>query len=82
MFSRLLKKQTILGVSVLVSNSCSRHGDRERSLGCGSGLRAGHGLRSRGGSTAFVQGGKWQILIESVPAVIRKKSGSVWKQGC
>jgi hypothetical protein len=27
-------------------------------------------------------GGKWQILIESVPAAIKKKLGSVWKQGC
>lgn len=30
-----------------------------------SGLRAGHGLQSRGGRPAFVPGGKQQILIES-----------------
>lgn len=66
---------------MLVSRSRSHRGDRQESW-LRTGLGAGQGLQSRDESTAFVRGGKWQILIESVPAVIRKKSGSVWKQGC
>lgn len=38
--------------------------------------------QSRGGSAAFVLGGKRQVLTECVLAVCRTKSGSVWKQGC
>lgn len=58
----LKKKKDYFGVSLLVSNSCSHRGDRQKSVGWGPSLGTGHGLQSRGGSSAFVLGGKRQIF--------------------
>lgn len=60
-------------MSLLVSNSCSRRWDKQRSLGWGPSLGAGHGSHARGGSPAFVPGGKRQILIVCKPLLGRSQ---------
>ena len=78
---RLPKKKTILGVSVWVSNSCSCCGNREGILAEDPASELGTVWRHVVGAQPLCRRRAADFDRECASSY-RKKSGSVWKQGC